>query len=57
MGKGFLTGKINDTTTFDSSDLRGRIRRFEPEARRANQVLVDLKDGATPKVAPAGVKG
>jgi aryl-alcohol dehydrogenase-like predicted oxidoreductase len=42
LGKGFLTGKINDTTTFDSSDLRGRIPRFEPEARQANQALVDL---------------
>jgi aryl-alcohol dehydrogenase-like predicted oxidoreductase len=54
LGKGFLTGKINDATTFDSSDLRGRIPRFEPEARRANQALVDLlrsiadRKGATP---------
>jgi aryl-alcohol dehydrogenase-like predicted oxidoreductase len=54
LGKGFLSGKINDTTTFDSSDLRGRIPRFEPEARRANQALVDLlrsiadRKGATP---------
>jgi aryl-alcohol dehydrogenase-like predicted oxidoreductase len=42
LGKGFLTGKINDTTTFASTDLRGRIPRFEPEARQANQALVDL---------------
>jgi aryl-alcohol dehydrogenase-like predicted oxidoreductase len=42
LGKGFLTGKINDTTTFASTDLRGRIPRFEPKARQANQVLVDL---------------
>jgi len=42
LGKGFLTGKINEATTFDGSDLRGRIPRFEPEARRANQALVDL---------------
>src|ERR1700730_17374960 len=54
LGKGFLTGKINDTTTFDSSDFRGRIPRFEPEARRANQARVDLlrsiayRKGATP---------
>ena len=54
LGKGFLTGKINDTTTFDSSDLRGRIPRFEPEARRANQALVEFlrsiadRKGATP---------
>ena len=42
LGKGFLTGKINDATTFASSDLRGRIPRFEPQARQANQALVDL---------------
>ncbi|WP_158818093.1 aldo/keto reductase [Methylocapsa sp. S129] len=54
LGKGFLTGKINDATTFDNSDLRSRIPRFEPEARRANQALVDLlrsiadRKGATP---------
>src|SRR5579862_1940490 len=42
LGKGFLTGRINARTTFDSSDLRGRIPRFEPDARGANQALVDL---------------
>ncbi len=42
LGKGFLTGKINEATTFDGSDLRSRIPRFEAEARRANQALVDL---------------
>ncbi len=42
LGKGFLTGKINEATTFDGSDLRSRIPRFETEARRANQALVDL---------------
>jgi aryl-alcohol dehydrogenase-like predicted oxidoreductase len=42
LGKGFLTGKIDETTTFDSGDLRSRIPRFTPEARKANQVLVDL---------------
>jgi aryl-alcohol dehydrogenase-like predicted oxidoreductase len=42
LGKGFLTGKIDDTTTFAGTDLRGRIPRFEPEARQANQALVDL---------------
>jgi aryl-alcohol dehydrogenase-like predicted oxidoreductase len=41
LGKGFLTGKIDETTTFDSSDFRNRVPRFAPEARRANQVLVD----------------
>jgi aryl-alcohol dehydrogenase-like predicted oxidoreductase len=42
LGKGFLTGKINDTTTFDSSDFRNIVPRFTPEARKANQALVDL---------------
>ena len=42
LGKGFLTGAIDVATTFDSSDLRRRIPRFEPEARQANQALVDL---------------
>ena len=42
LGKGFLTGKINENTTFDSSDFRNIIPRFTPEARKANQALVDL---------------
>ena len=42
LGKGFLTGKINEATTFASTDLRSRIPRFTAEARRANQALVDL---------------
>jgi aryl-alcohol dehydrogenase-like predicted oxidoreductase len=42
LGKGFLTGKINETTSFDSSDIRLSIPRFTPEARKANQALVDL---------------
>jgi aryl-alcohol dehydrogenase-like predicted oxidoreductase len=42
LGKGFVTGKINETTAFDSSDIRSRIPRFAPEAREANQALVDL---------------
>jgi aryl-alcohol dehydrogenase-like predicted oxidoreductase len=42
LGKGFLTGKINQTTSFDSSDIRTTIPRFTPEARKANQALVDL---------------
>jgi len=54
LGKGFLTGKVDENTTFDSSDIRARIPRFSPEARKANRVLVDLlveigeKKGATP---------
>ena len=42
LGKGFLTGKIDENTTFDSSDFRNIVPRFMPEARKANQALVDL---------------
>jgi aryl-alcohol dehydrogenase-like predicted oxidoreductase len=42
LGKGFLTGKIDESTTFDKSDFRNIVPRFSPEARKANQVLVDL---------------
>jgi aryl-alcohol dehydrogenase-like predicted oxidoreductase len=42
LGKGFLTGKIDETTTFDSTDIRSTIPRFTPEARQANQALVEL---------------
>jgi aryl-alcohol dehydrogenase-like predicted oxidoreductase len=42
LGKGFLTGAINETTTFDSTDFRNIVPRFTPEARKANQTLVDL---------------
>src|SRR6204780_2855297 len=42
LGKGFLTGKIDETTTFDSTDFRNNVPRFAPEARKANRVLVDL---------------
>jgi aryl-alcohol dehydrogenase-like predicted oxidoreductase len=42
LGKGFLTGKINENTTFDRSDFRTIVPRFTPEARKANQALVDL---------------
>src|SRR5580765_684300 len=42
LGKGFLTGKIDDTTTFDSSDFRSTVPRFTAENRKANQALVDL---------------
>ena len=54
LGRGFLTGKLNENTIFDSSDIRSRIPRFTPEARKANWVLVDLlakigeQKGATP---------
>lgn len=42
LGRGFLTGKIDENTTFDSSDFRNIVPRFTPEARKANQSLVDL---------------
>jgi aryl-alcohol dehydrogenase-like predicted oxidoreductase len=42
LGRGFLTGKMNENTTFDSSDFRNILPRFTPEARKANQALVDL---------------
>jgi aryl-alcohol dehydrogenase-like predicted oxidoreductase len=54
LGKGFLTGKIDETTTFDSGDFRNTVPRFAPENRKANQVVVDLvgamaaRKGATP---------
>jgi len=42
LGRGFLTGKMNANTPFDSSDFRNKLPRFTPEARKANQALVDL---------------
>jgi len=42
LGRGFLTGKIDENTTFDSSDFRNSLPRFTPEARKANKELVDL---------------
>src|SRR6266567_533779 len=42
LGRGFLTGKMNENTTFESSDFRNRLPRFTPEARKANQALVHL---------------
>ena len=54
LGRGFLTGAIDDKTTFDSSDFRNALPRFTPEARKANHALVDLiggiaaRKGATP---------
>jgi len=54
LGKGFLTGTIDERTTFDASDMRNSIPRFSPDARKANHVLVDLlrsmgeRHGATP---------
>ncbi len=54
LGRGFLTGAIDPTTSFADGDIRGSLPRFSPEARRANQALVDLlgavaaRKGATP---------
>jgi len=54
LGRGFLTGKIDEKTTFDSNDFRNNLPRFTPEARKANQSLVALlgtiaaRKGATP---------
>ena len=42
LGRGFLTGKMSENTAFDSTDLRNTLPRFTPEARKTNQVLVDL---------------
>jgi aryl-alcohol dehydrogenase-like predicted oxidoreductase len=57
LGKGFLTGKIDESTSFASNDLRGRIPRFAPEARTANQALVDLlrSIGTRHRATPAQV--
>ena len=45
LGRGFLTGKMDENTTFDSSDFRNTLPRFAPEARKANLALVDLLGG------------
>jgi aryl-alcohol dehydrogenase-like predicted oxidoreductase len=42
LGRGFLTGKIDENTTFDSSDFRNNVPRFSPDARKANLALVDV---------------
>jgi aryl-alcohol dehydrogenase-like predicted oxidoreductase len=54
LGRGYLTGKIDENTTFASNDIRSRSPRYAPEARKANRVVVDLlagigeRKGATP---------
>lgn len=57
LGKGFLTGKMNEKTTFDSSDFRSSLPRFTPEALKANQALVDLlgQIAAEKKATPAQI--
>jgi aryl-alcohol dehydrogenase-like predicted oxidoreductase len=57
LGKGFLTGAINENTTFDSKDFRNIVPRFTLEARKANQALVDLlgQIAARKKATPAQI--
>jgi aryl-alcohol dehydrogenase-like predicted oxidoreductase len=57
LGKGFLTGKIDESATFDKTDFRSQIPRFAPEALKANQALVDLlgKIAARKKATPAQI--
>jgi aryl-alcohol dehydrogenase-like predicted oxidoreductase len=57
LGRGFLTGKMNENTTFDSSDFRNTLPRFTPEARKANQALVELlgKIAKRRKATPAQI--
>jgi aryl-alcohol dehydrogenase-like predicted oxidoreductase len=57
LGKGFLTGKITEETSFAATDLRSRIPRFAPDARKANQALVDLLGAIAErkKAAPAQI--
>jgi aryl-alcohol dehydrogenase-like predicted oxidoreductase len=57
LGKGFLTGKIDENVKFDSSDFRSTLPRFTPEALKANQALIDLLDsiGKRKKATPAQI--
>ncbi len=57
LGKGFLTGKIDETTTFDRSDFRNVVPRFTPENRKENQVVVDLltRTAQRKRAAPAQI--
>ena len=57
LGRGFLTGKIDDTTTFDPSDFRNTVPRFSPENRKANQAVVELvkRIAAEKKATPAQI--
>src|ERR1700730_7119767 len=57
LGKGFLTGKIDENTTFDSTDFRSTLPRFTPEARKMNQALIELlgKIAQRKKATPAQI--
>jgi aryl-alcohol dehydrogenase-like predicted oxidoreductase len=57
LGKGFLTGKIDESTTFDKGDFRNTVPRFSPENRKANQAVVDLvtRIASEKKATPAQI--
>ncbi len=57
LGRGYLTGKVDENTTFDSTDIRSRNPRFTPEAIKANRVVIDLleKIGAEKGATPAQI--
>lgn len=57
LGRGYLTGKVDETTTFDSSDIRSRNPRFTPEAIKANQSVIDLlaRIGEQKQATPAQI--
>ena len=57
LGKGFLTGKIDENTKFDSTDFRNSVPRFTPEARKANQAVVELlgRIAAAKEATPAQI--
>ncbi len=57
LGKGFLTGKIDENAKFDSSDFRSTLPRFTPEALKTNRALIDLlaKIGKRKKATPAQI--
>ena len=57
LGRGYLTGKVDENTTFDSTDIRSRNPRFSPEAIKANRGVIDLleKIGAEKGATPAQI--
>ena len=57
LGRGYLTGKVDENTTFDSTDIRSRNPRFQPEAIKANRVVIELleKIGAQKNATPAQI--
>ena len=57
LGRGYLTGKIDENTTYDSTDIRSRNPRFKPEAIKANRAVIDLleKIGAEKRATPAQI--